>query len=54
MVERHHKRDGSSLFKERSLMGIHRRKLMEKALKATLVAIAILMALAVLFAYTIG
>ena len=50
----HHKKDGASLFKQRSLAAIERRKLIEKVLKIGLVALAILMAFAVLLAYTIG
>ena len=50
----HHKKDGSSLFKQKSLAAIQRRKLIEKVLKIGLVTIAILMAIAVIFAYTIG
>ena len=50
----HHKKDGSSLFKQKSLAAIQRRKLIEKVLKISLVTIAILMAIAVIFAYTIG
>jgi cell division protein FtsL len=54
MPKHHHKRDGSSLFKEKSLLNIQRRHQVEKLLKVALVIIALLMALAVLFAYTIG
>ena len=50
----HHKKDGASLFKERSLANIRRKKLIEKVLKIALIIIAILMALAVVFVYTIG
>ena len=50
----HHKKDGSSLFKEKSLAAIRRKKILEKVLKLGLVILAIIMAIAVLFAYTIG
>ena len=50
----HHKRDGASLFKERSLRAIQRRKLIEKLLKYGLCLLAIVMALLVVAAYTIG
>ena len=50
----HHKKDGSSLFKQKSLAAIQRRKLMEKILRISLVALAILMAILVFLAYTIG
>ena len=38
----HHKKDGSSLFKQKSLAAIQRRKLLEKLLRISLVALAIL------------
>ena len=44
----HHKKDGASLFKQRSLKAIETRKKVEKLLKITLVALAILMGLAVI------
>ena len=50
----HHKKDGSSLFKQKSLAAIQRRKFLEKLLRISLVALAILMAIAVVLAYTIG
>ena len=50
----HHKKDGSSLFKQRSLASIQRKKVIEKVLKITLTIIALLMALAVIFVYTVG
>lgn len=50
----HHKKDGSSLFKQRSLASIRRRKILEKVLKITLMVIAVLMACAVVFVYTVG
>jgi cell division protein FtsL len=50
----HHKKDGSSLFKQRSLANIRRRKILEKVLKITLMVIAVLMACAVVFVYTVG
>ena len=50
----HHKKDGSSLFKQRSLASIQRKKVIEKVLKITLIIIALLMAIAVIFVYTVG
>lgn len=50
----HHKKDGSSLFKQKSLAAIQRRKLFEKIIKVSLIVLAILMAIAVVLAYTIG
>ncbi len=50
----HHKKDGASKFKERSLMGIHRRRIFVKVLKAVLMTLAVIMCIAVLLAYTIG
>jgi cell division protein FtsL len=50
----HHHRDGASLFKQRSLASIQRKKIIEKVLKMALTIIAILMAIAVIFVYTIG
>ena len=50
----HHKKDGSSLFKQKSLAAIQRRKLFEKIINISLIVLAILMAIAVVLAYTIG
>jgi len=50
----HHKKDGATLFKQKSLAAIERRKLVEKILKMTLVAVAVLMAIAVVLVYTVG
>ena len=50
----HHKKDGASLFKQRSLAAIERRRILEKVLKITVVALAVIMAIAVVVAYTIG
>ena len=50
----HHKKDGSSLFKQRSLANIQRKKVIEKVLKIALIIIALLMFLAVIFVYTLG
>jgi hypothetical protein len=50
----HHKKDGSSLFKQKSLAAIQRRKFLEKLLRISLIALAILMAILVFLAYTIG
>ena len=43
----HHKKDGASLFKQRSLQAIETRRRVEKVLKVFLVVLAIVMALAV-------
>ena len=53
-MSHHHKKDDATLFRQRSLANIQRKKILEKVLKTTLVIIAILMALAVLFVYTLG
>lgn len=56
-VSRHrHKpsKNDASTFKRRSLRAIERRKKMQKMTFAFLVIMAILMATAVIFAYTIG
>ncbi len=45
--------DGASKFKRKSLMAIQRRKKIEKWLFRSLVAVAILMALAVVVVYTL-
>ena len=50
----HHKKDGATRFKQKSLAAIERRKLIEKVLKIAVVVLAILMAIAVMLAYTIG
>lgn len=50
----HHQKDGATLFRQRSLANIQRKKVLEKVLKITLIIIAILMALATLLVYTIG
>ena len=47
-----HKKDGSSIFKDRSLTSIRRKKTIEKILKIVLILIAICMGLAVLIAYS--
>lgn len=51
-MKQNHKQDDASLFKERSFAAIRRKKVLERVLKLALVIIAILMAIAVLFAYT--
>ena len=43
----HHKKDGASLFKQRSLRAIEMRKKIEKCLKVSLIILAIIMAIAV-------
>lgn len=50
----HHKKDGASKFKQKSLAAIQRRKLIEKILKISMIVLAIIMAMAVVFAYTFG
>lgn len=50
----HHEPDDASLFKQRSLSQIQLKKTLEKVLKITLLIIALLMALAVVYVYTIG
>jgi len=50
----HHKKDGSSKFKQKSLAAIQRRKLIEKILKIGMIVLAIIMAGAVIIAYTFG
>ncbi len=50
----HHKKDGASTFKQKSLKAIERRKLIEKLLKIGVAALAIVMAVLVFLAYTIG
>lgn len=50
----HHKMDGASKFKRESLRAIEMRKLYEKWGKRILIAIAIIMAILVVAAYTIG
>ena len=50
----HHKKDGASIFKQKSLAAIERRKLFEKILKIFVAALAVIMAILVVLAYTIG
>ena len=50
----HHKRDGASLYKQKSLNAIKRNRLIEKIMKISLCVIAVLMAVLVMLAYTIG
>lgn len=50
----HHKKDGPSLFKQKSLAAIQRRKLIEKVLKIGMMVLAVIMAILVVLAYTIG
>ena len=50
----HHEPDDASVFKKRSLSQIQLKKTLEKVLKITLIIIALLMALAVVFVYTVG
>lgn len=50
----HHKMDGASKFKRESLLAIERRKLFTKWLFRIACGIAVIMALLVIAAYTIG
>ena len=50
----HHHKDGASQFKQKSLAAIKPRKLLEKILKISLIIVAIIMAIAVVFVYTVG
>ena len=50
----HHNKYGASKFKQKSLAAIKRRKLLEKILKISLIIVAIIMAIAVVFVYTVG
>ncbi|MBR0049500.1 MAG: hypothetical protein IJP74_09310 [Prevotella sp.] len=50
----HHHSDGATEFKRRSLQAIERRKAMAKWLWRVMVAVAIIMGVAVVAAYTIG
>ncbi len=50
----HHKKDGASIFKQKSLQAIERRKLFEKIAKIGTIVLAIVMAVLVIFAYTLG
>ena len=49
----HHKPDDASVFKQKSLSAIQRRKLIEKVLKIATVIVAIIMAIAVVLVYTV-
>ena len=49
-----HKKDGATLFKERTLNSIVFRKRLEKVLKIVLIVLAVIMGLGVIAAYTIG
>ena len=59
MTESHHhhhhgyKPDDASVFKQKSLSAIQRRKLIEKVLKIATVIVAIIMAIAVILVYTV-
>ena len=50
----HHKKDGASLFKQKSLAAIENRKMIERILKIGAVALAFIMAILVVLAYTLG
>lgn len=50
----HHRKDDASLFKQKSLAAIKRRKLIEKVLKIATIVLAVVMAILVFLAYTIG
>lgn len=51
MTHHHHKKDAATLFKERSLNAIERRRKMEKWLKAALIIVALAMILLTLYVY---
>ena len=50
----HHRKDDASLFKQKSLAAIKRRKQIEKVLKIATMVLAVVMAILVFLAYTIG
>lgn len=50
----HHKEDGAAKFKRESLNSIKRRKMLKKVSFITLVIIAILMFIALIWVYTVG
>lgn len=50
----HHHKDDATRFKERSLNAIVIRRKLEKYLKLTLIILAVLMILAVIYVYTLG
>ena len=50
----HHRRDSATIFKEKSLRAIKRRRLFEKYLKIATVILAIIMVTLVILAYTLG
>lgn len=50
----HHHKDSASLFKEKSLAAIQRRKTIGRVLKMSIIVIAVIMAILVMLAYTIG
>ena len=50
----HHHKDSASLFKERSLRAITLRRLFEKWLKIAVVALAAVMVVLLILAYTVG
>ena len=54
MTHHHHRKDGASRFKEKSLNAIVLRRKMEKWGKIALLAVAIIMVLAVLVVYKFG
>jgi hypothetical protein len=49
-----HSKDGSTIYKERTLRNIALRKKIENILKIAMIALAAIMGLAVVAAYTIG
>lgn len=51
---REHRRDSASIFKEKSLNRLAFQKTLEKFIKAFLIVVAVLMAIAVFVVYTIN
>lgn len=50
----HHHKDADSSFKRKRLKAIERRKMFERVLKIVVMAIAVIMVIALILAYTIG
>ena len=50
----HHRKDSATIFKEKSLRAIELRRLFEKWLKVIVIALAIVMVILLILAYTVG
>ena len=50
----HHRKDSATIFKEKSLRAIELRRFFEKWLKIIVMAIAVIMVILLILAYTIG